>query len=345
MKAIERHETLAVYPKETTVRAIVYAGAGGPEVIELREVEAPRPGRSQVRVRVCATAVNRADLLQRMGMYPAPDGAPKDIPGLEFSGVVDEVGEGASRAWLGQEVCGIAGGGTYAEWVCVHEALLMPKPEGLSLEQAAAIPEAFVTAHDALVTVGGATPGDVVLIHAVGSGVGIAAAQIAVALGARVFGTARTESKRVAAMRFGLEAAFDGARFDEALRDASKGRGADVIVDFVGASYLDRNLSSLAPRGRLVMVGLLGGAVGEINLGLLLRKRARIEGTVLRSRSDQEKGAATRAFEAFSAGRFSSGALVPVIERVFSLEDAAEAQRAMGANENFGKILLRVNAG
>lgn len=324
------------------MRAIVYEGAGGPEVIAMREVATPEPGPAQVRVKVCATAVNRADLLQRMGAYPAPPGAAKDVPGLEFSGVVDAVGPGADPQWLGREVCGIAGGGTYAEYVCVHQGVLMARPSGIALDELAAVPEAFITAHDALVTIGAMVEGATVLVHAVGSGVGVAAAQIAVAAGARVFGTARSADKRARAKELGLEAVFDGEAWSEGVRDAVGARGVDVIVDFVGAHYLARNVAALAPRGRLVVVGLLGGTHGELDLGLLLRKRARVEGTVLRSRSDAEKAEATAAFARWAEPRWARGALRPVIDRVFSLEQAAEAQAVMASNENFGKILLRV---
>ena len=218
----------------------------------------------------------------------------------------------------------------------------MRRPEGLTLEQAAAVPEAFVTAHDALVTIGAVAERATVLVHAVGSGVGVAAAQIAAACGARVFGTARSSEKRARAMEFGLEAAFDGESWEGSLRDTLGERGVDVIVDFVGANYLRANVALLAPRGRLVVVGLLGGARAELDLSQLLRKRARIEGTVLRSRSDVEKAAASAAFEAWSAPRWATGAVRPVIDRVFSLDQAAEAQAVMAANDNFGKIVLRV---
>jgi putative PIG3 family NAD(P)H quinone oxidoreductase len=321
------------------MRAIVYTGVGGPEVISLREVETPSPTEGQLRVRVVATALNRADILQRLGAYPAPPGAVQEIPGLEFAGVVDAVGKGVDERWIGREVCGIAAGGTYAEYVCVHHGLCFDRPEGVSLIESAAIAEAFVTAHDALVTIGGAREGSTVLVHAVGSGVGIAAVQIARALGARVIGTARTESKRARAMHFGLDAAIDPAVFETSVR-AMFDRGVDIIVDFVGARYLDANVRLLAPRGRLVIVGLLGGARGELDLGQLLRKRARIEGTVLRSRSDEEKSAAVQAFAAWAAPLWANGTLRAVVDRVLPIERAAEAQQAMSANENFGKIVL-----
>jgi putative PIG3 family NAD(P)H quinone oxidoreductase len=323
------------------MRAIVYTGVGGTEVIALREVATPTPTEGQVRVRVVATALNRADIVQRLGAYPAPPGAVQDIPGLEFAGVVDAVGSGVDERWIGREVCGIAAGGTYAEYVCVHHGLCFERPEGVSLIESAAIAEAFVTAHDALVTIGGAREGSAVLVHAVGSGVGVAAVQIASALGARVVGTARTESKRVRAKAFALEAAIDAESFEAPVKALFE-RGADVIVDFVGAKYLEANTRLLASRGRLVIVGLLGGARAELDLGQLLRKRARIEGTVLRSRSDQEKSAAVRAFAEWAAPRWASGALRPVVDRVLPLERAAEAQEAMSANDNFGKIVLTV---
>lgn len=321
------------------MRAIVYTGAGGPEVIALREVATPEPSEGQVRVRVVATALNRADVVQRLGAYPAPPGVAKDIPGLEFSGVVDAVGAGVERDWIGREVCGIAGGGTYAEYVCVTAGLCFERPANVTLIESAAIAEAFVTAHDALVTIGGARAGAKVLVHAVGSGVGIAAVQIAKALGAKVVGTARNASKRARAMEFGLDAALDAEEFESGVQRAFE-RGADVIVDFVGAKYLEANVRLLAPRGRLVVVGLLGGARAELDLGALMRKRARVEGTVLRSRSDEEKSAAVAALARWAAPLWSSGAVRPVVDRVLPLERAAEAQEAMSANDNFGKIVL-----
>ncbi len=281
--------------------------------------------------------------MQRAGAYPAPLGVPKDIPGLEFSGVVDAVGAGVDDQWIGREVCGIAGGGAYAEYVCVPEGCVFERPESVGLIESAAIAEAFVTAHDALVTIGGAHEGSTVLIHAVGSGVGIGAAQIAKALGARAAGTARSAAKRERAMTFGLEAAFDAEGFEDSARAHFSERGADVIVDFVGAKYLAANVRLLAARGRLVLVGLLGGSQGEIDLGALMRKRARVEGTVLRSRSDGDKATAVRAFAEWARPLWATGALRPVIDRVLTLEEAADAQRAMSANENFGKIILRVS--
>ncbi len=325
------------------MKAIVYRGAGGPEVISWEDIPDVEPGPEQVRVRVVATAVNRADLLQRAGAYPAPPGVRPDVPGLEFSGVVEAIGPGGDPTLLGREVCGIVGGGAYAERLVVHPGALFDRPEGVSLVESAAIPEAFVTAHDALVTLGEVHEGATVLVHAVGSGVGIAAVQIARAVGARVVGTARGEDKRARALAYGLEAAFDGDGFAEGLEaHFGRGRGADVIVDFVGAGYAQANVASLAHRGRLIVVGLLGGSLAQIDLGLLLRKRARVEGTVLRSRSDEEKGNAVRSFARWAAPRFASGALRPVIDRILPLRDAAEAQRAVSRNENFGKVILAV---
>ena len=324
------------------MRAIVYTAVGGPEVIAVREVADPQPARGQVRVRVAATALNRADIVQRIGAYPAPPGVAKDIPGLEFSGTIDAVGDGVDRAWIGREVCGIAGGGAYAELVCVAVGCVFERPAGVSLIESAAIAEAFVTAHDALVTIGGAGAGSKVLVHAVGSGVGVAAAQIVRALGGRCVGTARNADKRARSLAYGVEIAFDGETFERGVSERFEGAGVDVIVDFVGATHLRENLRLLASRGRLVIVGLLGGAVSEIDLGLLLRKRARIEGTVLRSRSDEEKSLAVQSFAAWAAPLWATRTLVPVVDRVMQLEQAAEAQVAMSANENFGKIVLAV---
>ena len=247
------------------MRAVVIREPGGPDVLEVKDVPKPEPARGEVRVRVRATAVNRADLLQRMGAYPAPPGSPKDIPGMEFAGEIDAIGpdvdalDGAPLT-IGERVCGLVGGGSYAEFVVVHARTLARIPEGLSFTDAAALPEAFVTAYDAMVSQAHLASGDTVLISAVGSGVGTAGLQIAKALGARVIGTARTASKLEDAKKLGLDEGIvtrDGKFADDVLAETS-GRGVDVVLELVGGAYVDEDLRCMALRGRIVLVGLVG---------------------------------------------------------------------------------------
>ncbi len=321
------------------MKAIVIARPGGPEVLEQREVPTPEPGPEQVRIRVRATALNRADLLQRMGMYNAPPGVPADIPGLEFMGVVDALGPG-STAWKpGDRVFGIVGGGAYAEYVVAHERAIARVPGDLSDAEAAAVPEAFMTAHDALVTLGGLRPGARVLVHAVGSGVGIAAVQIARATQARVFGTARSDDKLSRAKDYGLEHPISADDFAARLGKIEPG-GVDVIIDFVGAPYLAGNIASLAPKGRLVVVGVMGGPRGEIDLSAVLRKRLTIVGTVMRSRPLEERIAVTGAFAREVVPLLSNGTLRAVVDRVVPMSEIRAAHEQMAANVNFGKIVV-----
>ncbi len=281
------------------MRAIVITGTGGAEVLEVREVPDPEPKGEQVRVRVRAAALNRADLMQCRGMYPAPPGAPKDIPGLEYAGEVDALGPDVTGPLKpGDRVFGIVGGGGQAEFVLTHERMAVPIPSNLDYVEAAAIPEAFITSHDALLTPGRVSPGERVLIHAVGSGVGTAAVQIAHAMGCTVFGTSRTAEKLERAAALGLDQAIDTSRedFAEAVRSRTGGAGVAVVIDFLGGPALSGNLAALATRGRLVLVGLLGGSNAPIDLNLMLRKRLTIVGTTLRARPLEEKIAATRQF-------------------------------------------------
>ncbi|MGO9712221.1 MAG: NAD(P)H-quinone oxidoreductase, partial [Polyangiaceae bacterium] len=273
------------------MRAIVIREPGGPEVLELRQVPTPIPQRGEARVRVRATAVNRADLLQRMGAYPAPLDSPRDIPGLELAGEVDAVGEGVASVRVGDRVFGLAGGGTYAEQVVVPARTLVRLPEGLSFAEGAAIPEAFVTAYDAMVTQAGLAAGETVLVHAVGSGVGTAAVQIARAIGAFSIGTARSAAKldRARPMGLGEGIVVEGGKLADRVNAITGSRGVDVVVELVGGGYVAEDLACVAPRGRIVVVGLLAGARAELDLGLLLRKRVEIRGTVLRSRPLEEK--------------------------------------------------------
>jgi len=327
------------------MRAIVITRPGGPEVLELRDVRTPEPGPGQVRVRVRASGVNRADLLQRRGAYPAPAGWPADIPGLEYAGTVDALGPGASRFRVGDRVMGLVGGGGYAEQVVAAEPEVVPVPARLPLESAAAVPEAFITAHDALFTQLGLAAGETLLVHAVGSGVGTSGLQLAKAAGARVLGTGRGESKLEKALELGLDAAIQVSAGDwtEAVLRETGGRGVDAILDLVGGDYLKGNIRVLAPRGRLIIVGLVAGRSAELDMGAVLSRRLRIVGTALRSRSPAEKAATTAAFAHHVLPLLAERAVKPIVDLVFSPEDAARAHERMEANENFGKILIRWN--
>ena len=326
----------------STMKAIAITKPGEPDVLALVERPRPEPSRGEVRVRVRATAVNRADLLQRMGLYPAPPDAPADIPGLELAGEVEAIGEGVERLAVGDRVFGLVGGGAYAEAVVSHERALAKLPAGLSFEEGAAIPEAFVTAHDAMVTQAGLRAGETVLVHAVGSGVGTAAIQLGRALGAYVIGTARTPAKlaRAAALGMDVGVAAGAGTFADAVRAATGGAGAAVVLELIGGAYLAEDLRAAAARGRIVLVGLLAGARADLDLRMLLQKRLTVHGTVLRSRPLEEKLAAMRAFEAQVVPLFARGKLEPVIDRTFKLAEAADAHRYMASNASFGKIVL-----
>lgn len=323
------------------MRAIAITKPGGPEVLALVDRPLPEPSRGEVRVRVRATAVNRADLLQRMGAYPAPADSPADIPGLEIAGEVDAVGPGVERLAVGDRVFGLVGGGGYAEAIVSHERALAKIPAGLSFEDAAAIPEAYVTAHDAIVTQARITGGETLLVHAVGSGVGTAAVQLAVALGATVIGTARTADKLVRARALGLHHGIvpDAGKFADQVRSIGE---PQVVLDLVGGPYLDESLRCLRTLGRIVLVGLLAGARTELDLRLVLHKRARILGTVLRARPLEEKIAAMRAFEDQVVPLVAAGKLRPVVDEVMELAEAGKAHAHMASNTGFGKIVLRV---
>ena len=326
------------------MRAIVVTRPGGPEVLALRDVPAPTPHPGHVRVRVTYAGVNRADLLQRLGLYPAPRGAPTDVPGLEYAGVVDALGAGVDAWREGDRVMGLVAGGAYAEQVVVHERELAAIPPGLTDEQAGAAPEAFVTAYDALCVRGRLAPGERVLVHAAGSGVGTAGVQIARALGCHVVGTSRTADKLDRCRALGLDHGVvprDG-KFADEVRGACSGAGVDVVLDLVGGAYLPETLRALAPRGRIVVVGLTAGRTAELDLGALLSLRAEIIGTVLRSRPLEEKIEAARLLGRTLSPWLGRGVVRPVIDRVVSLEDAAIAHERVASNESFGKVLLRV---
>ncbi len=325
------------------MKAIVISQPGPPEVLVLKEIDDPQPAIDELLVRVEATAVNRADLLQRVGVYPAPPGIRPDVPGLEFAGRVESAPAG-SEYNPGDRVMGLLSGAGYAEKVVVPAAHAIPVPETWSWEKAAAVPEVFLTAYDALNLQLGVAAGERVLIHAVASGVGSAALQLAKTLGAEVFGTAGGPEKLAALESLGLDHAIDRHRedFREVLERLTQGRGVDAVFDLVGGSYWERNLQVLAERGRLILIGLVGGRTAETDLGLILRKRLKVMGTVLRPRSREEKAELIKRFREQVMPLFAKGRLKPVIDRVFSLEQAADAHRYVESNRNVGKVVLRL---
>ncbi|HEV2881398.1 MAG TPA: NAD(P)H-quinone oxidoreductase [Pyrinomonadaceae bacterium] len=329
------------------MRAIKIVTHGGVEGLEVAEVERPEATGDRVRVRVRAAALNRADLLQRRGLYPAPPGFPTDIPGLEFAGEVESAGRDARRWRAGARVFGITGGGAQAEYVVVPENALAEIPSNLGWEEAAAVPEAFITAHDALFTQGNLAMGERLIVHAAGSGVGLAAVQLARAAGAQTLGTARrTADKLERARAYGLDEACvvkdDPQVFSDVAKAWTSGAGVDLILDLVGASYLNANLDALAPRGRLLLVGTMAGASAPLDFRQVMGKRLRLTGTVLRARSAEEKARATRLFAAHVSPLLARGVLRPVIDSVFALRDIRAAHERLESNETFGKIVLQV---
>ncbi len=325
------------------MKAVIITRPGGPEVLEIQERPKPEPGVGQIRVRVHASALNRADLMQREGNYPVPPGVPADIAGMEYVGEVDALGDGATLWKVGERVMGIIGGAGHAEYLCVHEREAMPVPRETSTEDAAAIPEAFLTAHDALFKRLDLRMGETLLIHATGSGVGTAALQIAKVTGARVIGTARSADKLARAKQLGLDAAIDSSRGEWAVEVEKLfgSQSVNAVLDLVGGNYLEGNLRVLALKGRLVVVGLTAGATAPFNMGVLLRKRLTIVGTMLRARSLEEKIALAREFAERGVPLFESGQLKPIVDRVFSFEEIRAAHELMHSNATFGKIVLR----
>jgi len=327
------------------VKAIVMNGFGEAEVLALGEIPDPVPGPGELLVRIRATALNRADLLQRQGHYPPPAGAPA-TQGLEMSGEVAVVGPGCAGWKVGERVCALLPGGGYAQFVTIPADMALPVPRHLSHEQAAAIPEVFLTAYLNLFRLGGLTPEKSVLIHAGASGVGTAAIQLVRAAGARSWVTAGTLEKIQSCIALGAVAGWDHHQgsFVPWVMEQTRGRGVDLILDFIGAPYLADNLQALAQDGRLNIIGTLGGAqAADFNLGTLMAKRLTIQATTLRSQSVAAKVALNREFRDFAWPRFASQELVPLVDRVFGWTEAAQAHRYMESNANTGKIVLRVD--
>ncbi len=322
------------------MRAVVLHTTGGPEVLTVEEVPDPLPGPDEVLIDIAATALNRADLLQRMGLYPDPRGVTPEIPGLEFAGTVAACGQRV-RLWQpGDRVMGIEAGGGYAERIAVHERQLLRIPERISIVDAAAIPEVFLTAWDALVVQGGLTSGRWALVHAGASGVGTAAIQIAAAIGARIAVTC-SAGKADACRELGADVVLERSPHDWAGDAAGAVPGGfDVILDVIGGQETARNIAVAAERARLVQVGVMGGGTVAVDVGALLVKRLTWIGTTVRRRPLEEKVAMTRRFAAEMLPLFDSGRLRPIIDSRYVLEDVAEAHRRMAANANTGKILI-----
>ena len=324
------------------MRAITITAPGGPEVLTIAEVPDPEPAAGEVVIEIAAAGVNRADLLQRQGLYPPPPGAPP-YPGMECSGRVSRLGSDVTGWKVGDEVCALLAGGGYAERVAVPAGQVLPVPEGISVIDAAALPEAACTVHSNVVSLAGLAPGETFLVHGGASGIGTMAIQLGRAVGARVACTAGSAAKLDRCRELGADLAISyvGEDFVAAVSDFTSGGGADVILDIIGAPYLQRNVTALATGGRLMVIGLQGGARAELDLNALLRKRARVHATTLRGRPVPEKAAIVSAVREQVWPLVESGQIRPVIETVLPLAEADQAHRLMEAGSHVGKILLR----
>lgn len=314
----------------------------GVDGIGINEVDAPMPGVNEALISVRAAGLNRADLLQAAGRYPPPENYSPNMPGMEFAGEIVELGAEVSGFAVGDRVFGITVGHAQSEFVVSHPSLLAAIPDNLSYTEAGGIPEVYITAHDAVFTQNCLKEGETLLIHAAASGVGLAALDLAKAAGAKVIGTSRTADKIERLADLGLEhgiVATDG-KFAEKVLDITNGKGADVILDLVGAGYFTENIASLAQKGRLSMVGLTSGTKAEIDLGSILRKRATIRGTTLRARPSEEKAAANEKFIREVIPLLDSGKVRPHLDRAFKLEDASEAYGYLASNKSFGKVVI-----
>ncbi len=324
--------------------AIVITKPGAPDVLKMVQTAQPEAQRGEVLVKVYATAVNRADLLQRAGHYPAPIGVPKDIPGLEFAGEIAAIGEAVNEWNLGDRVFGLVGGGSYAQYLVTHARALSRIPENISYEEAAALPEACITAYDAMVTQGALSAGESLLINGVTSGVGTMAVQIANAIGAEPIGTTRSEHKASRLADLGLKKVIivQQARFAGQVISLAGESGVDLVLELLGGDYIGEDLQCLAVQGRLVVVGLLAGASTNLDLAKLLAKRLHIIGTNLRARPLEQKITAMRTFAKSVVPLIAAKKIKPVIDKIFPLNEAVDAHKYLAANESFGKVVLTV---
>lgn len=325
------------------MRAVVIQEPGGPQVLSLQEVPSPPLHAGQVRVQVKAVGLNRADLLQRKGLYPAPPGYPAQIPGLEFAGTILELGPGVDDWVLGARVMGITGGGAYADEVVVYGDSLLPVPPSWSWIQAAAFPEAHLTAFDALRIQADLQLGQRLLIHAVGSGVGLAALQLAQYIGVTTYGTSRTAEKLAKAQRLGLHHGIQvqSGQFLEQLRTLTQGQGVHVILDFIGAAYLQENVKALSSGGVLVVLGLMGGTQAPLPLEVMLSRRLTVRGSTLRARSREDKTLLVRRYMAELGDVLRGETFLPIIDGVYPVEAVQEAHQRLEQNESFGKLVLK----
>jgi putative PIG3 family NAD(P)H quinone oxidoreductase len=328
------------------MRAVVITDPGGPEVLTLGEAPDPEPGPGEVVLDVAATAVNRADLLQRQGFYPPPPGA-SDVLGLECSGTVAAVGPDVERWQVGDEVCALLAGGGYAEQVLVPAGQVMAVPDGIDLVEAAALPEVACTVWSNVFMVAGLQRGETLLVHGGAGGIGTFAIQLAHALGARVATTAGSEDKLWVCRELGADITvnYREADFVEAVKDATDGHGADVVLDNMGAKYLDRNLDVLATEGRLVVIGMQGGSKAELDIGRLMAKRAAVIGTTLRARPPENKAVICASVEQHVWPRVADGSVKPVVHTRLPLSEAAEAHQVVEDSSHVGKVLLVVERG
>ncbi len=326
------------------MKAVYITEFGSEDNLKIQEVDEPREiEANDVLVRVHAAGLNRADLLQVRGLYPPPAGYSPNIPGLEFAGEVAAVGDDVTDWQIGDRVFSITAGEAQAEYLTIDSSLLVRIPENLSITEAAAVPEAFITAHDAIFTRGGLKQGETLLIHAVGSGVGLAGLQLGKAGGSMVIGTSRTAGKLDRCSEYGLDhgiSTADGIDFAEQIGEITDGRGVGVILDLVGGAYFPQNLASLAVKGHLILVGLTSGRTAEFDMSIALQKRLTITGTVLRGRSTTEKADATRAFADEVVPLLVNGTVRTNVDRVFAAEDVIAAYKYLGSNESFGKVVL-----
>lgn len=325
------------------MRAVVLEEKGGPEVLQIKEVPDPVAGPDEVLVQIVSSAINRADLLQRMGLYPGP-AMEHEIPGLEFAGRVIAAGDRVTEHAIGDAVMGISNGGCYAEQIAIHERQAMSVPEALPLSDAGAFPEVFVTAWDALVRQGGLTSGRWALVHAGASGVGTAAIQICKSMGARIAVTA-SAGKHDVCHQLGADVVIDynADDFVAVTKDATEGLGVDVVLDVIGGEYMPRNVSALRLGGRIIQVGVMAGGPVPFNVASLLMKRATITGTTLRARPIEEKVAITREFAVQILPHVASGAVSPVIDSRYPLDEVADAHERMASNANAGKLVLDIS--
>jgi len=331
----------------TTMRAAVITRFGGPDVLEVQERPVPTPSASEILVRVHTSALNRADIHQREGNYPAPKGAPADIPGLEFAGEVAALGAGVTNCTVGDRVFGIVPGGGNAQYLTTDARAVAPIPESLDWESAAAVPEAFMTAHDALITQAGVLPNEYVLIHAVGSGVGLAATQLARAWKAVPIGTARGADKIERAQEHGLMHGIvvgdDVDAIAPQIERITQKHGVDITLDLLGGAYVGASIRASALRARIMLIGTVAGRTSSIPTGVVLGKRLTIRGTVLRARSMEEKRVVTDAFTRDVLPRFASGELQPTVDSIFALDQIGDAHERMASNRSCGKIVLRID--